>query len=175
MGLLQVYTGNGKGKTTAAMGLALRASGHGMRVLICQFLKGGGEPSGEIKAIERSYSSIQWRRFDQVAPIFLKGEVDIEALKRAIADAIDYIKRVMSKEEVDLLILDELNVVLAKGWYPVRDFLEILRGRPPSMDVVLTGRGATEEVCHLADLVTEMVEIKHPYRQGVDPRQGIEY
>lgn len=175
MGLLQVYTGKGKGKTTAAIGSALRASGHGMRVLICQFLKGGGEPSGEIKVIELYHPSIQLRRFEQVAPIFAKGEVDIQALKRDIADAIHYIKRVMDKEPVDLLVLDELNVVLANGWYPIQDFIELLQKRPPSMDVVLTGRGAPQEVCALADLVTEMVEVKHPYQQGIDSRKGIEY
>ena len=175
MGLLQVYTGKGKGKTTAAIGSALRASGHGMRVLICQFLKGGGKPSGEIKAIELYHPSIQLRRFEQVAPIFAKGEVDIQALKMDIADAIQYIKRVIDKELVDLLVLDELNVVLANGWYPIQDFIELLRKRPQSIDVVLTGRGAPQEVCALADLVTEMVEVKHPYQQGIDSRKGIEY
>jgi cob(I)alamin adenosyltransferase len=175
MGILQVYTGAGKGKTTAAMGLALRASGHGMRVLICQFLKGGGEPSGEIKALELFHSSIQWKRFDQIAPMFIKGKVDMEALKRDISDAIHYIESVMDNEAVDLLILDELNVVLGNGWFPVQDLIQLLRKRPLTMNVVLTGRGAPEEVCALADLVTEMVEVKHHYQQGIDAREGIDY
>ena len=174
--MIQVYTGKGKGKTTAAMGLALRATGQGMRVRICQFLKGGGgEPSGEIKALERCIGSIQVRRFDQIPPMFSEGRVDLERLKRDVKEDMAFVKGMMEKEEVDLLILDEINVVLANGWYPLADFLDLLETKPDSMEVVLTGRGAPAEVCRRADLVTEMVEVKHPFQRGIPSRRGIEY
>jgi cob(I)alamin adenosyltransferase len=172
---IQVYTGNGKGKTTAAIGLALRASGQGMKVLICQFLKGGGEPSGEIKALERSCTPIMWKIFDQTAPVFLKNKDEIEILKRQIEDSISFVKSIIENRDVDLLILDEINVVLSNGLYPVSAFIDIISKRSQSMEIVLTGRGASEEVCSMADLVTEMVEIKHPFQKGIGSRRGIEY
>lgn len=170
-GLLQIYTGDGKGKTTAALGLALRASGQGASVAIIQFMK-GWEHYGELTAVKRleNVTLVQTGRPDYV----YRGretEKDYAEAERGLALAREFIK----SGEYGLLILDEINVALDYGLVKVRDVVEIVVNRPMEMEMLLTGRNADSELLALADLVTEMKEIKHPYQNGVESRRGVEY
>lgn len=175
-GLIQIYTGDGKGKTTAALGLALRAAGRGLRVQIYQFLKGGSPPSGELLALDRCGLPIRWRRFDdQIPPMFRKGEGGEEELRSSLRRAMDEVREGMMGGQFDLVVLDEINVALSQGWLSMETVLELLEGCPEGVEVVLTGRGAPEILLERAHLVTEMRCIKHPFDQGVPARRGIEY
>lgn len=174
--MVQVYTGNGKGKTTAAVGLALRAAGRGLRVRIFQFLKGGAPVSGEFLGLDSCQLPVVWRRFDdQIPPLFQKGPADDSALRRALERALEEVRAAVGSGDVDLVILDEINVAMAQGWVPVEAVLSLLRDKDPSLEVVLTGRGAPAPILERADLVTEMQEVKHPFSQGVGARKGIEF
>jgi cob(I)alamin adenosyltransferase len=170
-GLLIVFTGNGKGKTTAALGMALRAAGHGMKVLILQFIKGTW-PYGELEALERFPEiSIQplgtgftWKKESM--------EEDRELAEKGWQQAADEIQR----GDYDMIVLDELNYVLSYGLLPLEPVLEALSSRPGSLHMVVTGRNAPEEMLRQADLVTEMQLIKHPFHdQGVKAQKGIEF
>lgn len=169
-GLIQIYTGNGKGKTGAAFGLALRAIGRGLKVCIVQFIKGGfdyGESyiAGKLPLLEMAaYGRGQ----------FVEGRPTAEDLAEA-QKAFNHAKEAIYGGKFDIVILDEANVAMHLGLLPVRELIEVLRNRPPQVEVVLTGRHAPQEVIDLADLVTEMREIKHPYARGVKARKGIEY
>lgn len=172
IGLVQVYTGNGKGKSTAAFGLALRAAGAGMRVVIIQFMK-KGEWYGEIASFQllpnisiHSYGGGK----------FLKKGVppDVENLALAAA-AMAKAREAMADENVDMLILDELNNAVYFDLVSEEDALRLIDERPARQELVITGRNATPAIIDAADLVTEMREIKHPYQQGVQARKGIEY
>jgi cob(I)alamin adenosyltransferase len=170
-GLVQVYTGNGKGKTSAAFGLALRAVGRGLKVYIVQFIKGGfdyGElyiadklPGLTLKAYGRG------RFVSEKDPDKVDAELARDALKKA--------QEVVNKGEVDVLILDEINVALSLKLIKNDEVLELIRKKPEQMELVLTGRKAPVEIVQAADLVTEMIEIKHPYNSGFKARKGIEY
>ena len=170
-GLVQVYTGEGKGKTSAAFGLALRAAGRGFRVFVIQFIKGGfdyGElyivkqlPNLELKAFG------QGKFVTQIPP----SEKDIVLAKEAYALA----KRVVESDEYDVVILDEVNVALHLGLLSLEEILNLVKTKPKSVELVLTGRNAPKEIIEIADLVTEMKEVKHPYTKGEKPRKGIEY
>jgi len=175
-GLIQIYTGDGKGKTTAAFGIALRAAGRGLRVQIYQFLKGGSPPSGEVLALDNCGLPIRWRRFDdQIPPMFRKGGGGEEELRRSLRKALEEVREGVLGGQTDLVILDEINVALAQGWLPVESVLEFLQECPEGVEVVLTGRGAPECLLERAHLVTEMRCIKHPFDQGVPARRGIEF
>lgn len=170
-GLIQVYTGNSKGKSTAAFGLAVRAAGHGLKVHIVQFMKTG--EYGENRTLARLAPDIQIRAFGRQGFIH-KGGARPEDYTLA-REALEHAREVMLAGEVDVLILDELNNALyfeLLSWDEVQAFLQ---QKPPQVEVVITGRNAPSELVQLADLVTEMVEIKHPYQQGVRSRAGIEY
>lgn len=169
-GQVQVYTGNGKGKTTAALGLALRAIGHRLRVHIIQFMKGGG-PYGEHAAAERLLPEITiattgrpgWVKKGAPAP------EDVSEAQRALALA----RRALT-EDYDLVILDEANGAVDFGLIAVEELLALIAAKPARMELVLTGRNAHEKVLAAADLVTEMREVKHYYSKGVEVRVGIE-
>lgn len=170
-GLLIVFTGNGKGKTTASLGMALRAAGHGMRVLILQFIKGTW-PYGELEALERFAevkikplgSGFTWKKESL--------DEDRELARLGWEEASDEI----GKGEYDVIILDELNYVLSYGLLPLDPVLQALSSRPQGLHVVVTGRNAPEELIQIADLVTEMVQVKHPYQdKGIKAQKGIEY
>ena len=168
-GLVQIYTGNGKGKTTAALGLALRASGQGAKVVIIQFMK-GWEHYGELKAAEAlpGVTLIQTGRPDYV----YRGqetEKDYSEAARGLELAQKYAK------ECDLLILDEINVALDYDLIRLNDVEDLVRSKPESLELVLTGRNADESLLELADLVTEMREMKHPYQKGIEARRGVEF
>jgi cob(I)alamin adenosyltransferase len=175
-GLIQVYTGDGKGKTTAAMGLALRAAGQGLRVRIFQFLKGGSPVSGEFLGVERCNLPMGWKRFDdQIPPMFSKGDVDEAELGRRLRRALEEVREVMRAGQADVIILDEINVALGQKWLDVGDALSFLAEKPAEVELILTGRGAPPELQEHADLVTEMREIKHPFQAGIGARKGIEF
>ncbi|GAW66762.1 cobinamide adenosyltransferase [Geoanaerobacter pelophilus] len=170
-GLIQVYTGNGKGKTTASLGLALRATGRELKVCMIQFMKGGG-PYGEQMAAERLapfLTIIQTGR-----PGWVKKDNPHEADKQLAAEALELAAKTVEGGEYDLVILDEINGAVSMGLVPVEGVLDLMRKKPHHVELVLTGRNAPESVIEAADLVTEMREIKHYYKAGVPARVGIE-
>ena len=170
-GMVQVYTGQGKGKTTAALGLALRAAGQGLRVYMAQFMKGWPH-YGELTALKK-HSNITLRQFGRAG--FVDPEnPDPEDIKMAREGL------VQSRHEIrsgcyDLVILDELNLAAAWGLVELAEVLSLIKEKPQGVELVLTGREAPPEVIVLADLVTEMVEVKHPFQKGISSREGIDY
>jgi cob(I)alamin adenosyltransferase len=168
-GYVQVYTGNGKGKTTAAFGLAMRAAGAGLRTFIAQFVK--GMPYSELKAFERFHDLVTIQQYGTGCFINKQpGAEDCEAARRGMAE----IKPLVSKGNYDVVILDEINIATHYGLVQVEEVLELLECRAPNIELILTGRYAAEQILERADLVTEMVERKHYYQQGVQARTGIE-
>ncbi|MEA2064384.1 MAG: cob(I)yrinic acid a,c-diamide adenosyltransferase [Gemmatimonadota bacterium] len=168
-GYLQVYTGDGKGKTTAALGLALRAAGAGVPVFFSQFIK--GMHYSEIAALERFPDLITSRQYGRGC--FIKGkpkEKDIELARKGLEE----LRPVVSSGRYRLVILDEANVAVRYGLFTVEELLEVMDSRARGVEIVLTGRDAHEKVLERADLVTEMLEIKHYFTQGVKARTGIE-
>jgi len=170
-GLLIVHTGTGKGKSTAAWGLAMRCLGHGLKLGVVQFVKGRRE-TGERQLLER---------FPELVTIKVMGEGftwetqdkkrDIEAAEAAWAET----ERLLQDPELHMLILDELNIVLRYDYLPLDRVLDALRGKRPDLHVVVTGRNAKPELIEAADLVTEMTLVKHPFRQGVKGQLGVEW
>ncbi|MDH5450910.1 MAG: cob(I)yrinic acid a,c-diamide adenosyltransferase [Candidatus Bathyarchaeota archaeon] len=170
-GLVQVYTGNGKGKTSAAFGLALRAIGRGLKVYVIQFIKGGfdyGElhvvqhlPNLEIKAFGRG------KFVTQMPPT----EEDVKLATQAFELA----ETMVSGGKYDIVILDEINVALHLKLIELDKVIYLIKKKPKHVELVLTGRNAPPTVLEVADLVTEMKEVKHPYTKGTPPREGIEY
>jgi cob(I)alamin adenosyltransferase len=171
LGLIQVYTGDGKGKTTAALGLTLRAWGRGLRVCIIQFMK-HGEDYGEILAV-RHLQGVELFQFGQDR-LFRKGKHRPEDVALA-RQGLEKAREAMTSGRYDLVILDEINVVVDFELLPVDVVLEAVRSRKPGVEVLLTGRHAPQAFIDEADLVTEMRMIKHPYDAGVEARKGIEY
>ncbi|RLI10943.1 cob(I)yrinic acid a,c-diamide adenosyltransferase [Candidatus Bathyarchaeota archaeon] len=170
-GLVQIYTGDGKGKTTAALGLALRAIGRGLKVFIVQFLKGGFD-YGELHVLDR-LPNIEVRAFGRGRFITASGpsKEDLEEARKAMELA----REVVMSGEYDVVILDEINVAIHFGLVSLEEVLELIRNKPRHVELVLTGRKAPKELIEVADLVTEMREVKHPYRRGLPPRPGIEF
>lgn len=168
---MQVYTGEGKGKTSAAFGLALRAVGRGLWVYVIQFIKGGFD-YGELYAV-KGLPNFELRAFGRgkfvtrVPP----SEEDVAFAQKALALA----KRIVGSEEFDVVVLDEVNVAVHLGLLKVEEVVNLIKRKPKYVELVLTGRNAAKEIVEAADLVTEMREIKHPYSKGVKPRKGIEY
>lgn len=170
-GFVQVYTGNGKGKTTASLGLALRAAGHSLKVEIVQFMKGWidyGELSG-VKMLGGFVTLHQAGRDTFVN----KRDPDPEDIRLA-RDGWTLAKSIITGGKADIVILDEINCAVDFGLLPVADVVDVVRNRPVGMEVILTGRNAPLEFVEMADLVTEMREVKHYYAAGVDARVGIE-
>ena len=169
--MIQVYTGPGKGKTTAALGLALRAAGQDMKVYIIQFMKGWPH-YGELTSVEK-LPNITLRQFGR--PNFVnKNNPDPEDVEQA-HQALDHARQILASDDYDVVILDEINVMLANELVSGEEVLRMIKERPRGVELVLTGRGAPPEIIRAADLVTEMRERKHPYRKGQKARRGIEY
>jgi len=170
-GQIQVYTGNGKGKTTAALGLALRACGRGLRVLMIQFMKGGG-PYGEHAAAEKLAPLLTVVTSGR--PGWVKRPVpdpeDVNMARAAFAKACEAV----TGGGYDMVILDEINGAVSFNLIPVADLLALMQRKPATVELVLTGRDAPEEIIAAANLVTEMKDVKHYYRAGVPAREGIE-
>lgn len=176
-GLVQIYTGTGKGKTTAALGLAIRAAGHGAKVLIYQFLKPDTLKLGERNLINTSCEGIVVKGLDEPWDMF-KSMHDESQMKRVC----DVIHKVMQELETaahekyyDLIVLDEIVFCLNQELAQFDDVERLIKHRDPHVELVLTGRGAPKELIEMADLVTEMRCIKHPYDNGTQARKGIEY
>jgi len=171
-GLVLVYTGDGKGKTTAAIGQALRLIGHGHKVLIVQFMK--GKKYGEVLAAEKyldgRLTAVQCG-LDSFVMKNNPAPVDIELARQGLSLA----KRALTSGEYAMIILDEINVALDFKLIPLEEVLEMIRTKPAEADLILTGRYAPAEVIELADMVSEVREIKHHYAQGVKERAGIEF
>ncbi len=170
-GLVQVYTGNGKGKTTAALGLALRAIGHGMKVFIIQFMK-GKTGYGEQEAAARYAPNLTIFRAGREAFVS-KAKPDPLDVKLA-QDGFSIAQRAVQNREHDIIILDEINTVIDYGLLPLPDLLQLIDSKPETVELILTGRNAHPKVLEKADLVTEMVERKHYYKRGIPARKGIE-
>ncbi len=171
-GLIIVFTGQGKGKTTAALGLALRTLGHGANVAIIQFIKGGWEP-GEAKALRSFGKALSWHALGEGFTWETQDRVRDKALvEKAWDKSLTYLKSNQNK----LVILDEINVAIKLGYLSIDQVLNGLLMRPALTHVVLTGRGASKELIERADLVTEMTLIHHPFKeQGVKAQPGIEF
>lgn len=170
-GVLLVHTGPGKGKSTAAFGLVLRALGHGWRVGVVQFIKGAWQ-TGERDALERFGDQISWHTMGEGFTWETQDKArDIAAATRAWAMA----KELMGDPSIRLLILDELNIALRYDYLPLDDVLETLRTRRPDLHVVVTGRNAKAELIELADGVTEMGAVKHHFSAGIKAQEGIEF
>jgi cob(I)alamin adenosyltransferase len=171
-GLVLVFTGEGKGKTTAALGMVLRMLGHGERVAVIQFIKGGWQP-GEVAALGRFGEDLH---FHALGEGFTWETQDRERDRRAVVLAWQQALAYLHDPEWKLVVLDEVNVALKLGYLPLDQLLEGLRVRPPLTHVALTGRGAPEALIDSADLVTEMRMLRHPFReQGVRAQAGIEF
>jgi len=173
-GLLIVHTGNGKGKTTAALGLAVRAWGQGLRILILQFIKGKWK-YGELKALEKFSPQIQIRALGRGFTRKNASEEDTLLHQKAAADALAEAAMEIKNGLWDMVILDEINYAVKFGLVPLPNLMRIVEEKPPAMHLVLTGRDAAEEIIDRADLVTEMKEIKHPYKTGIPAQCGIEF
>jgi cob(I)alamin adenosyltransferase len=172
-GLVLVHTGDGKGKTTAALGVALRAAGYGQKVLIIQFIKGTWH-YGEIESLAR-LPEITLRRAGAGFYKIQDDRLPEEVHRAAARDGLAFARESIIKNEHALVVLDEVNVAVALGLLDFEDVLELLDLRPPQMSLILTGRNAHPTVIDRADLVTEMREVKHPFQSGIPAQKGIDY
>ncbi|HEY3415671.1 MAG TPA: cob(I)yrinic acid a,c-diamide adenosyltransferase [Armatimonadota bacterium] len=170
-GLVQVYTGDGKGKTTAAVGLAVRAHGAGLKVCFVQFIKGGA-PSSELAVLREL--GIEVVRPARESSGLMRGVITAE--DRQAADATwEFARCAIASGEWDVVILDEINIALHKKLVDLSAFLDALANRPPQVEVIATGRNAPDALRDAANLVTEMCLRKHPFEKGIIARFGIEY
>ncbi len=169
-GRIHLYTGNGKGKTTAAFGLSLRAAGAGKKIFFAQFVK--GKIYSEIKAVEKFLPAITVKQYGLKCFIVdtPKAE-DIEAAQKGLQE----VEAVMASGKYDIIVLDEITIALFYKLVPLEELLRILKNRPENTELILTGRYAPRELIAFSDLVTEMQEVKHYYHEGVKAREGIEF
>jgi cob(I)alamin adenosyltransferase len=174
-GLILVNTGDGKGKTTAAMGLALRAAGRNFKVLILQFIKGSWK-SGEVKSLEKLKPLIE---IEQLGLGFIRYKdgkmVDREKQLENAHESFEYARDKVNSGRYDLVVLDEINNLTGMGLLDVKDVVRLLKNKPEELNIMLTGRNAPAEVIKIADTVTEMREIKHAFNEGIKARKGIEF
>lgn len=168
-GYVQVYTGNGKGKTTAALGLTLRAAGAGLKVYIGQFLKDGGY--SELKSIDRFKDFVKIEQFGGKRHI---GQGIREEDRELAQKGFKRVKEIISGGEYDVVILDEINIALYFKLLLKEDLIDVIKNKPSHVELVLTGRYASSQIMEMADLVTEMKKIKHYFSRGVKARTGIE-
>jgi len=169
-GLIHIYSGNGKGKTTSAIGLGIRATGNGLKVYMIQFMK--GRRYSEIDALEGipNFTVFQSGR-DEFVSKENPEQIDIDLAREGFKHA----KKIINAGKHDLVILDEINVAIDFNLIPLEDVLKLLEEKPGKVELVLTGRYANPELVRQADLVSEILEIKHPYQEGVLSRKGIDW
>ena len=171
-GFIQVYTGNGKGKTSAALGLALRAVGHGLKVLIVQFMKGNNNLYGELASAKKLSPYLTIKSYGR--KVFV-SETNPDAIDIQLAlEGFSFAKTAIKNKEFDIVILDEINLAVDYGLISLPELLQLIDSKPATVELILTGRNARPEVMKKADLVTEMVEKKHYSNKGVRARKGIE-
>jgi cob(I)alamin adenosyltransferase len=176
-GLVQIYTGEGKGKTTSALGLALRAAGWGNKTIIYQFLKPPALKLGERKAIAQTALPIK------IEPVYIEWDMAksfedktaVENAKKEIGEICEKIAAQAKQKTYDVIILDEIVFCLTKKLACLKWIKNIIESKDNLVEIIMTGRGATKEIIKLADLVTEMKEIKHPFEKGIKARKGIEF
>ena len=169
-GYVQIYTGNGKGKTTAALGLALRASAYGKKIFIGQFVK--GMKYGELESIKKFSDTITLKQFGRDCFIYNDPEPeDIEAARKGWEE----VNTILIENKIDILILDEIGIAILYKLISTREVIDFIKRKPKEMELIMTGRYMPEELFELADLVTEMKEIKHYYTRDIPAREGIEF
>ena len=169
-GYVHVYTGNGKGKTTAAFGLALRAVGAGKKVFFAQFVK--GKMYAEIKAVQKYLPAITVKQYGLGCFIVnTPSQKDIDAAR----DGLTEITQIMQSGNYDMIVLDEADIAVYYNLFSSQELIDIIDPRQETTEIIITGRYATPDIIEMADLVTEMHEIKHYYRRGVEARKGIEF
>ena len=173
-GLIHIYTGEGKGKTTASIGLAIRAAGQGLNVLLVQFFKSDKDSSGELNIIRERIPEIEMIRMNERHPLFKKeerpGKIK-DSVEETFREAVDKALH----GDYDLLVMDEIHSAVAGNWLAVEEVIGFLKHKPEKLEVVMTGRKAHDRLFEMADYVTEMNMQKHPYEKGVTARKGIEY
>jgi cob(I)alamin adenosyltransferase len=169
-GKIHIYTGSGKGKTTAAIGLGIRATGANNKVFMIQFMK--GRRYSELESLDKikNFDYIQFGR-DEFVSKEKPAEIDINLAKKGF----DFAKKIMSSNKYDMLILDELNVAVDFNLISLEKVIKLINQKPDKMELILTGRYAHPELVKIADVVTEMLEIKHPYHSGIMARKGIDF
>jgi cob(I)alamin adenosyltransferase len=173
-GLVIVYTGDGKGKTTAALGMALRAAGHKKKTLIVQFIK-NFKSYGELKFVKKYNCGIEIKSIGK-GYVKIKGDKHpFEEHVRTAKQALKFARNKILSKEYDIVVLDEINIALEKNLLTLEEVIELIQQKPPSLHLVLTGRNTPKKLLQLADLVSEVKEIKHPYRRGILAQKGIEY
>lgn len=170
LGLIQIYTGDGKGKTTAAIGQAIRACGHGLKTIMIQFMK--GREYGELKLAKgmKNFTVEQYGR-DAFVEKNNPTKKDLELAQNGL----DRTREVIISNNYDIVILDEINVAIDYGLIKLDAVVDLIKNKPKGVEIILTGRYAPPEIIRIADLVSEMKEVKHPYTKGVKGRKGIEY
>ncbi|GJQ57777.1 MAG: cob(I)yrinic acid a,c-diamide adenosyltransferase [Candidatus Scalindua sp. AMX11] len=172
-GLLIIYTGNGKGKTTAAIGSAIRAVGQGLKVIMLQFIKGSWK-YGELESLKRLKPDFEIQPLGK-GFVGANSKLGEEEVQGNISKSWERAKEAIASDRYDMVILDEVNYVIDYGLLPVEEVVTVLEKRPKRLHVIMTGRNVHERVVEKADLVTEMREIKHPYSQGIKAQKGIEF
>jgi cob(I)yrinic acid a,c-diamide adenosyltransferase (EC 2.5.1.17) len=173
-GLVHIYTGNGKGKTTAAIGLGIRACGNGLKVIMVQFLK--GSPTGELEILKKLEPNFLVCRNNDLKGFFWNMNQDQKAkLSRFTNETLNYVMNKVSTEEWDMLILDEVLGAISNQLISVRDIVNFIKNKPDKLEIVLTGRHAHQELVDIADYVSEINPVKHPLKMGIAARKGIEY
>ena len=172
-GLIQIYTGDGKGKSTAAIGQAIRAAGHNLKVGFISFFK---DPDvfgyGEYASLQKL--GIPTFIFARKHPHFYK-DINLDDVREECLSGVEFIKELFHDQSWDMLVLDEIDIVIRDGFLKEDEVLSLLETKPENLELILTGRGATKRMIEKADLVSEVKEIKHPYEQGISSRKGIEY
>ncbi len=175
--MVHFYIGDGKGKTTAALGLALRAAGFGKKVYVAQFLKGRNIPSGFIKALASCRLPLKIERFShQIHPLFQQGKLPFKKkeIRASTAAALDKIEKFLEKNRYEVIVLDEILNSLDQGFCSLARLKKLIK-KASRTEIIMTGRTAPPELCHLADYLSVIVKEKHPFDRGVRAREGIEY
>jgi cob(I)alamin adenosyltransferase len=168
-GYIHIYTGNGKGKTTAALGLSVRAVGAGKKVFFAQFVK--GQVYSEVKAVQSFLPAITVKQYGLDCFIYKKPEqADIDVARKGFEE----VSQIIASGKYDVVVLDEANIAIYFNLFTVEELIKILKSKPEETEIIITGRYAPIELIEIADLVTEMQEVKHYYTKGVEARVGIE-
>ena len=173
-GLVIVYTGKGKGKTTAALGIALRAVGHNYKICMIQFIKGSWH-YGEMTSSKRLEPEFELTAIGKGFVGIIDDKTSIEKHKKIAGEALRISRKKIRSENYDVVILDEINYAVNLGLVKLEDVLDIIKIKPPHVNLILTGNYAKKEIIEAADLVTEMKEIKHPFKAGIKAKKGIDF
>lgn len=173
-GLVHIYTGDGKGKTTSAIGLGIRAFGRGFKVLLAQFLK--GMDTGELHVLKNLGPNFEVYRHKNVKGFFWNMSDEQKAeLKKSVREGFQHVKEEIEKDKWDMVILDEIMGTIHNQLIDTREVVELIKNKPDKLELVLTGRNAPKELIELADYVSEISAIKHPWEHGIKARKGIEF